>query len=63
VVLTDIDPTWSRESVVPIKPFGFRGPIDFGEGRRIALEVLKVATKKMTSREITVAVLLAQVLA
>jgi hypothetical protein len=61
VVLTDIDPTWSRESVVPIKPFGFRGPI--GEGRRIALEVLKVATKKMTSREITVAVLLAQVLA
>lgn len=57
VVLADIDPTWSRESVIPVKPFGFRSPIDFGEGRRIALEVLKDATKKMTSREITDAVL------
>lgn len=57
VVLTDIDPTWNRASVVPIKPFGFRSPIDFGDGRRIALEVLQSATKKMTTREITDAVL------
>jgi hypothetical protein len=57
VVLTDIDPTWSRETVIPIKPNGFRSPIPFGEGRRIALEVLKRATKKMTTREITEAVL------
>ena len=57
VVLADIDPTWSRETVIPIKPFGFRSPIAFGDGRRIALEVLKDATKKMTSREITEAVL------
>ena len=37
VLLTDVDPTWSRKSVA----FGFHSPIDFGEGRRIALEVLK----------------------
>lgn len=57
VVLTDIDPTWSRETVIPIKPFGHRSPIAFGEGRRIALEVLQSATKKMTTREITESVL------
>jgi|GEM_PF-5301754 hypothetical protein len=57
ILLTDIDPTWSRDEVIPIKPYGFRSPIPFGEGRRLALEVLKSATKKMTSREITDALL------
>jgi hypothetical protein len=57
VVLTDLDPTWSRETVIPIKPNGFRSPIPFGEGRRVALEVLQSATQKMTTREITEAVL------
>jgi len=57
VVLTDLDPTWSRESVIPIKPNGFRSPIPFGAGRRVALEVLQSATQKMTTREITEAVL------
>lgn len=60
VVLTDLDPTWSREEVIPIKPNGFRSPIPFGEGRRVALEVLQSANKKMTTREITEAVLDAQ---
>ncbi|MFL6758569.1 hypothetical protein [Sphingomonas sp.] len=57
VVLTDLDPTWNRETVIPIKPNGHRSPIAFGDGRRVALDVLKAATKKMTTREITDAVL------
>lgn len=57
VVLTDLDPTWSRQGVIPIKPQGFRSPIPFGEGRRVALQILQAATKKLTTREITEAVL------
>ena len=57
VVLTDLDPTWSRETVIPIKPNGFRSPIPFGDGRRVALDVLQSATRKLTTREITEAVL------
>jgi hypothetical protein len=57
VVLTDLDPTWTRDTVIPIKPQGFRSPIPFGEGRRVALQVLQAATRKLTTREITEAVL------
>ena len=57
IVLTDLDPTWSPEGVIPIKPNGFRSPIPFGEGRRVALQVLQSATTKLTTREITEAVL------
>src|SRR5947209_6786563 len=50
VVLTDLDPTWSRASVIPIKPQGFRSPIPFGEGRRVALQVLQAATAAKPTR-------------
>lgn len=57
MLLEDADPTWRREQTPPIKPFTHLLPVPFGSCGRRGLEVLRIADKPMSAREIALEVL------
>lgn len=57
MLLEDVDPAWQRSETRPTKPFTHLLPVPFGSCSRRALEVLRLADKPMTAREIAVEVL------
>lgn len=57
MLLEDADPTWRREQTPPIKPWTHLIPVPFGTCGRRGMEVLRLADRPMTSRQIALEVL------
>ena len=57
MLLKRSDPNWSPESAPPIEPWSHKLPIPFGSCGRRGMEVLRLADKPMTAREIATQVL------
>ena len=57
MLLKRSNPDWSPESTPPIQPWTHTLPIPFGSCGRRGMEVLRLANKPMTAREIAMQVL------
>jgi hypothetical protein len=57
MLLEDVDPTWQRDQTPPIKPFTHIIPVPFGTCGRRGMEVLRLADRPMTTRQIAMEVL------
>lgn len=51
-IIKSIKPGWKRDGIDPIRPFVHQIPVKLGEASRKALDVLRTATHRMTTREI-----------
>lgn len=56
-LIKSIKPDWQRDTIDPVRPFVHQIPIKLGEAGRKGMEVLRTATKPMTTREIAEEVL------
>lgn len=56
-LLRDNNPEWQPEQTPPIQPWTHQIPVPFGTCGRRAMEVLRMASKPMTVREIALEVL------
>lgn len=57
MLLEDADPTWQREQTPAVKPWTHMLPVPFGSCGRRGMEVLRLADRPMTAREIAKEVL------
>jgi hypothetical protein len=51
-LIKSIKPGWQKDSIDPVRPFVHQIPIKLGEASPKALDVLRTATRRMTTREI-----------
>lgn len=56
-VIRSGQPNWMREGIAPQKPYAHKIPVKLGSAVKQALEVLRLAEKSMTIREVAVEVL------
>lgn len=52
LLLKERNPDWSPDQVKPIRRNEYKSPIPLGAGSRMALDILRTATKPLTTREI-----------
>ena len=45
-------PNWTRDTIDPVRPFVHQIPVRLGNASRVAMDVLRTASDKMTVREI-----------
>lgn len=57
MLLTENNPDWKPEQIVPVRPWTHTLPVPFGSCGRRGMEVLRQASEPMTTRQIAMEVL------